>query len=379
MTMNGPAGVYIHIPFCVRKCNYCDFLSWRAGEREREEYVGSLIREIGFSEHWFPEIDRVDSVFIGGGTPSILSAGQLQRISEALDRRFSIQRGCEFTVECNPGTADRHTFASCLNMGINRISFGVQSAEETELRLLGRIHTYEEAEKSFQEAREAGFQNINIDLMSGIPGQSLETYGRTLDRILCLEPEHISAYSLIIEEGTPFYDHYHDAPPVDEETDRQMYRATQVRLAGYGYERYEISNYAKKGFACRHNLKYWSGGEYIGFGVGASSRIGNTRYRNEENPAEYAERIRQHKPAAHPEEILDTNAQMSEFFFLGLRRTKGVSLVEFKRLFGISAFHIYGQQIRKFLKYGLLEQQGEQLYLTDYGRDVSNVVFCEFV
>ena len=346
--MNGPAGVYIHIPFCVRKCNYCDFLSWRAGEREREEYVGSLIREIGFSQHWFPEIDRVDSVFIGGGTPSILSAGQLQRISEALDRRFSIQRGCEFTVECNPGTADRHTFASCLNMGINRISFGVQSAEETELRLLGRIHTYEEAERTVQEAREAGL-------------------------------EHISAYSLIIEEGTPFYDRYRDDPPVDEETDRQMYRTTGERLSEYGYERYEISNYAKDGFACRHNLKYWSGGEYVGFGLGASSRVGDIRYRNTEDPAEYTTRIQQEKTVADPEEILDREAQMSEFFFLGLRRTKGVSLTEFQRLFEVSAFEIYGQQIRRLMEYGLLKQQGARLFLTEYGLDVSNMVFCEFV
>ena len=377
--MNRPAGIYIHIPFCVRKCNYCDFLSWRAGEKEREEYVGDLVREIGHSDRWFPEIDQVDSVFIGGGTPSILSAGQLQRICEALDRRFSIQEGCEFTMECNPGTANGHTFAACLNMGINRLSFGVQSSEEAELRLLGRVHSYAEAERSFQEAREAGFQNINIDLMSGIPGQTIESYRRTLDRILHLEPEHISAYSLIIEEGTPFYDRYREKPPVDEETDRQMYMATGVRLSEYGYERYEISNYAKTGFACRHNLKYWSGGEYIGFGVGASSRVGNTRYRNEEDPAEYTKRIRQERRAADVEEILDRDAQMSEFFFLGLRRTRGVNLTEFERLYGVSAFDIYERQIRKLVEYGLLKQQGSQLYLTEYGLDVSNLVFCEFV
>ena len=181
--MDRPAGVYIHIPFCVRKCNYCDFLSWQAGEKEREEYVGDLVREIGLSDRWFPEIDQVNSVFIGGGTPSILSAGQLQRICEALDRRFSIQENCEFTMECNPGTANRHTFAACLNMGINRLSFGVQSSEEAELQLLGRIHSYTEAERSFQEAREAGFQNINIDLMSGIPGQTIESYRLSLIHI----------------------------------------------------------------------------------------------------------------------------------------------------------------------------------------------------
>ena len=321
--MDRPAGIYIHIPFCVKKCNYCDFLSWQAGEKEREEYVGDLVREIGLSDRWFPEIDQVDSVFIGGGTPSILSAGQLHRICEALDRRFSIQENCEFTMECNPGTANSHTFAACLNMGINRLSFGVQSSEEAELRLLGRVHSYAEAERSFQEAREAGFQNINIDLMSGIPGQTIESYGRTLDRILHLEPEHISAYSLIIEEGTPFYDRYREEPPVDEETDRQMYMATGVRLSEYGYERYEISNYAKTGFACRHNLKYWSGGEYIGFGVGASSRMGNTRYRNEENPAEYTKRIRQERRTADAEEILDRDAQMSEFFFSRTPQNEG--------------------------------------------------------
>ncbi|MCI8365809.1 MAG: radical SAM family heme chaperone HemW [Eubacterium sp.] len=377
--MNRPAGVYIHIPFCVRKCNYCDFLSWRAGESEREEYTRDLVREISLSDRWFPEIDQVDSVFIGGGTPSILSAGQLQRICEALDRRFSIQEGCEFTIECNPGTADRHTFAACLNMGINRLSFGLQSSEEKELRLLGRIHSYEEAERSYWEAREAGFQNINIDLMSGIPGQSIESYGRTLDRILHLEPEHISAYSLIIEEGTPFYDCYQEEPPVDEETDRQMYRITKERFSEYGYERYEISNYSKAGFACSHNLKYWSGGEYIGFGVGASSRVGNIRYRNVDDPLEYTKRVRQERRTAVPEEILDREAQMSEFFFLGLRKIRGINLMEFERLFGVSAFDFYGRQIRKLVEYGLLKQQGSWLYLTDYGLDVSNLVFCEFV
>lgn len=377
--MNRPAGVYIHIPFCVRKCNYCDFLSWRAEESEREEYTRDLVREIGLSDRWFPEIEQVDSVFIGGGTPSILSAGQLERICEALDRRFSIQEGCEFTIECNPGTADRHTFAACLNMGINRISFGLQSSEKKELQMLGRIHSYEEAERSFQEAREAGFQNINIDLMSGIPGQTIESYERTLDRILHLEPEHISAYSLIIEEGTPFYERYGEEPPVDEETDRQMYRTTGVRLSEYGYERYEISNYAKDGFACRHNLKYWSGGEYVGFGVGASSRVGNTRYRNEEDPVAYTKRIWQERRTADVDEVLDRQAQMSEFFFLGLRKTRGVNLTEFERLYGVSAFDLYGRQIRKLVEYGLLKQQGPRLYLTNYGLDVSNLVFCEFV
>ncbi len=377
--MNRPAGVYIHIPFCVRKCNYCDFLSWRAEESEREEYARDLVREIGLSDRWFPEIEQVDSVFIGGGTPSILSAGQLERICEALDRRFSIQEGCEFTIECNPGTADRHTFAACLNMGINRISFGLQSSEKKELQMLGRIHSYEEAERSFKEAREAGFQNINIDLMSGIPGQTIESYERTLDRILHLEPEHISAYSLIIEEGTPFYERYGEEPPVDEETDRQMYRTTGVRLSEYGYERYEISNYAKDGFACRHNLKYWSGGEYVGFGVGASSRVGNTRYRNEEDPVAYTKRIWQERRTADVDEVLDRQAQMSEFFFLGLRKTRGVNLTEFERLYGVSAFDLYGRQIRKLVEYGLLKQQGPRLYLTNYGLDVSNLVFCEFV
>ncbi len=313
------------------------------------------------------------------GTPSILSVGQMQRICEALDHRFSIQEGCEFTIECNPGTADRDTFAACLNMGINRLSFGVQSSEEAELQLLGRIHSYTEAERSFQEAREAGFQNINIDLMSGIPGQTIESYRRTLDRILHLEPEHISAYSLIIEEGTPFYDSYREKPPVDEETDRQMYMATGVRLSEYGYERYEISNYAKAGFACKHNLKYWSGGEYIGFGLGASSRVGNIRYRNEEDPAAYTKRILQKRRTADVEEILDREAQMSEFFFLGLRKTRGVNLTEFERIFGVSAFDIYGREIRKLVEYGLLKRQGSRLYLTDYGLDVSNLVFCEFV
>lgn len=377
--MESRAGIYIHIPFCVKKCNYCDFLSAPAGETERTRYVEVLVREMIQSEQQFPEVRKIDSVFLGGGTPGILTDSQIETIFEALHQRFSFDCNSEVTIECNPGTLDRDKFSAYIKAGINRISFGVQSANDKELEVLGRIHTFSDAVNSYCAARDAGFQNINIDLMSGIPGQSITSYEQTLKEIFRLDPDHISAYSLIIEEGTPFYDTYREKPPVDEETDRDMYRMTGMQLSEHGYHRYEISNYAKKGMECRHNLKYWSGTDYIGFGLGASSKVANVRYRNEENMMRYMECVRDNRPVAKPEEILTQKDEMVEYFILGLRKTRGISLHEFETMFGVKADMVYGKQIRMLLEQGLLVQKDDMLALTEYGLDVSNLVFQEFI
>lgn len=372
-------GIYIHFPFCLRKCNYCDFLSFPAEGEERERYVTCLVREIRRGGQHFSKRRTADTVFFGGGTPSLLTPPQMERIFEALHETFSIEDSAEITMECNPGTADKEKICGFHKMGGNRISVGVQSAVDSELECLGRIHRFEEAKNTVRTAREAGFQNINIDLMSAIPGQTLESYEDTLEQILVLKPEHISAYSLIIEEGTPFYKKYKDNPPVDEETDRLMYAVTKERLADGGYERYEISNYAKKGYECRHNLKYWSGEDYIGFGLGASSKIGNVRYQNERSMEVYIRNIEQKKPVSYVEEVLEREDEMAEFFILGLRRTRGISLEQFEDRFGVSAEAIYGKQIETFIRDGLLAKKQNQLFFTDYGLDVSNVVLCEFL
>lgn len=284
--------IYVHIPFCVRKCAYCDFLSAPAPSAEQERYVEALIREI----ETFPykKEYRVSTVFLGGGTPSILAEGMIARILRAIRENFPHREAPgEITIECNPGTASREKLEEYRQAGINRISIGLQSADDAELALLGRIHTWTDFLETYRLARAAGFENINIDLMSALPGQSVASWERTLERVLALRPEHISAYSLIIEEGTPFYQRYHEDDvrrergdlPVSlpsEEEERAMYRLTERMVGGQGMRRYEISNYALPGYECRHNIGYWTGVEYVGFGLGASSLLHHTRYRNTE-------------------------------------------------------------------------------------------------
>lgn len=400
--MEKTLGIYIHIPFCIRKCHYCDFLSFSAGAEEKERYVDSLVQEIrayrlsdevssgdssevscryssGMSGRYYSGKPQVDTIFIGGGTPSILPVSGLKRIFEALSERYVISKDAEITIECNPGTADREKFEAYRKLGLNRISLGVQSASDEELEKLGRIHTFAEAAAAFAMARQAGFDNINVDLMSAVPGQTVESYRSTLKSVLALNPEHISAYSLIVEEGTPFYEKYRDDPPVDENTDRVMYALTKELLMKKGYERYEVSNYAKEGFACRHNLIYWTGGDYIGFGLGAASKVKNIRYKNETDFAAYMERIRREENIRYVEEVLETEDEMSEFFILGLRKTDGVSKKEFAERFSIEVSEVYGDLIYKFAEEGLLECSGDRISFTDRGLDISNYVLCSFV
>lgn len=364
-----PLELYIHIPFCVKKCNYCDFLSAPSTKEERQTYVESLCETI----HSYEKIAKaylVVSIFVGGGTPSILTAGQMRQIFDAVGETFPVDEDAEITVEMNPGTVTEKKLSVYREIGINRLSIGLQSADNEELRTLGRIHSYEDFLHTYRLARLSGFANINVDLISAIPGQTAESFRRTLRKVAELEPEHISAYSLIIEEGTPFYERYGEKetaaekyPPLpSEEEERQMYKDTKSILAEYGFHRYEISNYAKEGYECRHNLGYWNRTEYLGVGSGAASLLNHCRFVEGEAP-----------------EALDRQAEMEEYMFLGLRKMEGVSRAGFEAEFSESMQAVYGDVIKSMEEQGLLQEEGDFVRLTERGIDVSNYVMSEFL
>lgn len=383
MKRNRELELYIHIPFCVKKCAYCDFLSGSANQDKVESYVEALIREI-YAHQEIGKESLVTTIFFGGGTPSILEESQFERISGALQDVFAIKDGAEITIEANPGTVTKEKLATYRRCGVNRISFGLQSTENEELKLLGRIHTYEEFLESFQLAKDAGFENINVDLISAIPKQTVQSWEKTLTRILELEPEHISAYSLIVEEGTPFAKEYgrgclgeKDLP--SEEEEREIYQRTKELLEDAGYHRYEISNYAKEGKECQHNLGYWERKEYLGLGLGAASLINNTRYHNTENLEDYIRHAQQLEVIQKEIQILSKTEQMEEFIFLGLRKMEGISELEFEKQFGNTIETSYGKQLARFLQEGLLERANGNIRLTERGIDVSNYIFTEFL
>ncbi len=375
--------LYIHIPFCARKCNYCDFLSAPANQEEMLKYTDFLCKEIK-SQGSLPLGYRVVSIFFGGGTPSLLSLEQLGRIYNTIQECFEIVSACEITIECNPGTVTKDKLLGYYNLGINRLSFGLQSANNEELRLLGRIHTFEEFIENYGHAREVGFRNINVDLMSALPYQTLETYEATLKKVLKLNPEHLSAYSLILEEGTPFYDRFlepgeeKDAIP-EVALDRVMYQYTKKILRSHGYHRYEISNYAKPGKECLHNIGYWNRVDYLGLGLGASSLLNHVRYRNMDTIAAYEKAITSSMGVKQEEEQLSKKEEIEEFMFLGLRLSKGVSKNEFKQQFLVSLDEIYGPKLVTLQTAGLLMVHEDQVFLTDRGIDVSNQVLSEFL
>lgn len=398
-----PLQLYLHIPFCVRKCLYCDFLSGPSDEAARERYLHALEREIRKRGTEYGDY-FVTSVFVGGGTPTVLSGEQLERIFQLLRKNFYIEPDAEITVEVNPGTVTEAALRCLRRQGVNRLSIGLQSASDEELKRLGRIHTWEQFVTTWQQARNVGFDNLNVDIMSNLPGQTPESYRETLEKVLSmpLPPEHISAYSLIVEEGTPFYEMQEAGrlPIPDEETDRLLYHETKRILAEHGYERYEISNYAKSGYACKHNCGYWRRREYLGLGLGAASLIGNERFQNSSDMEQYLAAPIDCVEESH---VLSIEEQMEEFMFLGLRMTEGVSGERFEQCFGRTLSEVYGEVIRKNRKDGLLhvipscfpvseeaesdsqglqpgqaETQGKVL-LSERGLDVSNYVMAQFL
>ena len=397
-----PLAIYVHIPFCVKKCNYCDFLSGPADRKSKAEYIEALIHEI-HSYGEFAKDYMVKTIFIGGGTPSSIEETQIAAIMKALEEVFCFRakdnQEMEITIEINPGAVTEEKLRTYWNAGINRISFGLQSANNEELKMLGRIHTFEEFLDNYHLARKVGFSNINIDLMSALPGQTMESYLNTLKQIIALQPEHISAYSLIIEEGTPFYELYGDEksqtsePKLpSEEVDRKMYETTRQLMHEHGYERYEISNYAKTGYECKHNCTYWLREDYLGIRNGAASLIRNERFSNERDLKTYIELaktyielagknldVEYHKNLHGEVEMLEEKAQMEEFMFLGLRMMEGVSVQKFKESFQKDLFEVYGDVITTLIDKKLLEEKNGHLALSEYGIDISNYVMSEFL
>lgn len=389
-TNKKPLSIYLHIPFCVRKCYYCDFLSVPAEEAVWKRYVDCLITEIQAEAPKYTDYE-VQTLFIGGGTPSLLTTELITKLLVCVKGCFDLAEGAEITIEVNPGTVNEQKLMAYRACGINRLSIGLQSAQNKELQLLGRIHTYETFEKTYYDAIKFGFNNINIDLMSAIPGQTVQSYRDTLQRVLSLSPQpsHISAYSLIIEEGTPFFENTPDLP--DEEADREMYKITDDILKECGFARYEISNYAKSGYACRHNIVYWRRGDYVGFGIGAASLVCNVRFCNESDLDVYMAGWEQYRHSNKKPDLvrdkqeLSINGQIEEFMFLGLRMTEGVSIEGFEALFGKSIYEVYPGIIERLLGQELLvlkegtNDNDTRLALSSFGLDVSNVVMAEFL
>ena len=375
--------LYIHIPFCEKKCAYCDFLSAPATELTQKAYMTQLIEEIRSQALVYPEYE-VSTIFIGGGTPSVLPGLQIFNLMSAVYENFAVLSDAEITIECNPGTLDESKVNYYWEAGINRISLGLQSADNVELKLLGRIHTYEDFLHSYELVRGAGFRNVNIDLMSAIPYQTPEKWKNTLKKVLLLKPEHISAYSLILEPGTMFHDIYGTKEGKkllpDEDAEREMYAETGKLLKKHGYGRYEISNYARPGYECRHNIGYWTGAEYLGLGLGASSFLLNHRFHSETSLEKYMEVRMQEDltPLFQDVEELTEEDLMEEFMYLGLRMTEGVSGAEFFDRFGRNMFTEFDDAIRKNLLLGLLEVHQPMLRLTEKGIDLSNRVFADF-
>ena len=423
--MDKQLSIYVHIPFCARKCLYCDFLSFNASVDRIESYFFALGKEL---ELWADEFRakesegnkfEVVSIFFGGGTPSFVESRHIVSTLKLIRELFRVREDAEITIEANPASAMYEKLRDYRKAGINRLSIGAQSLNDEELKRLGRLHDSRMFFETYENARKAGFDNINIDIMSALPGQSLESYVNTLRKVTELRPEHISAYSLIVEEGTPFFDMDLELP--DEETDRRMYHETLQILRENGYHRYEISNYALgKNYECRHNKVYWQRGNYLGVGIGAASMIENVRWNNLRDMGKYVDalsdiRLRSRNEAGsggseEPRndsvapgflsiceniEELTVNGQMEEFMFLGLRLTKGIDAGQFQKLFGKKINEVYGSVIEKYIGLGLLEKvqfhesgypgigkeanEAEFLRLTEKGLDVSNTVMAEFL
>lgn len=422
--------IYIHIPFCVKRCGYCDFLSFPVEDREKgpaavpdcgskggvpEEYLQRLLCEIHQESSDYADRE-VDTIFVGGGTPSLLLPGQAAELFDKIYQSFHVASNAEVTIEANPGTLSKEKLEVYRQMGINRLSIGLQSADDRELAALGRIHRFQDFKKNYELARECGFQNINIDLMSGLPGQTVDSWLDTLHTAAGFDPEHISAYGLIIGEGTPFYQRYgtdgvadreycrlagedrqqeteqsdRDQLPSEEE-ERQMYHETGAILEEYGYHQYEISNYAKSGYECRHNIGYWIRKEYVGFGLGAASMINNKRWKNTSDLKEYMKHTDNGCGTGNEDksregadflkkdmEVLTVQEQMEETMFLGLRMNRGVSKKEFETLYGIGIEQLYGTWLHQMSADGLLID-GECVCLSERGRDLANYVMAGFL
>lgn len=368
--------LYVHIPFCKRKCFYCDFHSFYGKENLMERYTDALVKEIKTKAAQY----EIKTVFIGGGTPTYLHLEQFEKLLIAI-KGLNLSEEMEYTVECNPGTLDLEKLRLMKAYGVNRLSLGLQACQDNLLKGIGRIHSYDEFVNNFKQAREVGFTNMNVDLMFGLPNQSLEEWRESLETIAYLKPEHISAYSLIIEEGTPFYKLADEdkLPLPSEDDERTMYLSTKDILRDKGYHQYEISNYSLEGRECKHNLVYWNLEEYLACGTGASSYVDGVRYKNIEDLTKYMEAVESNEETF--EEIIENTIEdnMEEFMFMGLRKLEGISAYEFQKLFEKPIEEVYGAVISKHINNKLLEEKSGRIRLTSKGIELSNVVMSDFL
>lgn len=372
--------LYIHIPFCKAKCHYCDFVSFARCESQYESYVNALCQEL---EQRSTELqqDSIRTIFIGGGTPTVLSEHQIAKIMDTLVKNYNILEDCEISMESNPGTLTQEKIDYIGRSPINRISMGLQSTHDQLLKRLGRIHSYEVFNKNYEDLRKAGISNINVDLMFGLPDQNLAQFKESLQVVASLSPEHISAYGLIVEEGTPFYKAYEQdrLPLPQEEVERNMYHLCNQFLGEQGYKHYEISNYAKPSRECRHNMVYWQLEDYVGFGVSAHSYHQGYRYENTSSLDDYLKQADQGEFISYNKMQVDSKSLMEEFMFLGLRLLKGVERESFQHRFGRSIEEVYQGKIEKLCGQDLLMLEKGRYHLTKRGLDLSNQVLSDFL
>ena len=384
-------GLYIHIPFCKRKCEYCDFKSYAGKEELVDEYIKWLkyeVKEVGEGnrldyENNLDKLAIVKTIYIGGGTPSLIDSKYINEILEVVKQNYTLENDLEITIEVNPGTVNQEKLEQYKKSEINRLSIGLQSTHDRLLKKLGRIHNYEEFLNTFELARKVGFENINVDLMLGLPEQSIEDLKESVEEIIKLNPEHISVYSLIVEEGTPFYkkleENELDLP--EEEIERKMYWTVKQELEKAGYIHYEISNFAKAGFESKHNLSCWNQEEYIGFGTSAHSYTNNVRYSNIDSMEEYIDNFKKESEADNFvfHEKQNEDSKMKEFMMLGLRKKEGVSIKEFKNRFTLNPIFVYRKELEKLVTEELIEIDGDKIKLTNKGLDLANLVWEEFI
>ena len=381
--------LYVHIPFCVQKCKYCDFLSGNYDVKLRERYTYALISEIeSYKERFKDEV--ITSIYIGGGTPTYLEVVFMQRILDAVFANFNVAKDAEISMECNPGTGSLEAFKIYRHLGVNRLSIGLQSANDDELELLGRVHDYKKFEQTYREAQLAGFENINVDLMSGLPYQTWNKLSESIKKVVHLKPAHISLYSLIIEEGTEFYEKYGEdvkrrdndldtvaLPDLDDEY--ELLKNAQAMLSEAGYHQYEISNFAKEGKECKHNIGYWRRVPYLGVGIGAASLVDEVRYSNERDITKYISLLEADESPRVEEIELSKRDAISEYMYLGLRMNEGIHRQTFYELFGNTVEGLYDKVIKKNEALGLLKVAEGRIFLTEKGMDVANQVMADFL
>ena len=374
-------GIYVHIPFCKQKCSYCDFTSFANKENFIEKYINSLKNEINNIE--VSEKNCIDTIYLGGGTPSFIESKYIIDIINTIKNKFKIRQDAEITIEVNPGTVNKDKLRDYKNVGINRLSIGLQTTQNKILKQIGRIHSYEEFINTYNLAREVGFKNINVDLMLALPNQTIEDLNESLDNILKLKPEHISVYSLILEDETKMKQLYDEGKInlPSEEQEREMYWLVKEKLEGSNYIHYEISNFSKEGFESKHNMNCWNQKEYIGFGLAAHSYINNKRFCNTSNLHEYIKNIEDMNFKNNIEicEIQNDEEQKKEYMMLGLRKIEGVDIQEFKNKFIDNPIFLYRKELEKLVSEGLIEIDLNNIKLTSKGLDLANLVWEEFV